>query len=1737
MSSPLGLLAIPTATRPVELRRAVSSFASHLKAHGQAVPIVVFHSPRSAAEQAEVQAALSNEATYVGLAEKLALAKELRRSTLVPPELLDLALFDPLKLRAPIGANRNAALLWGAGQRFLSCDDDTTADLFAHPDSRPGEKLQPCIVSSDPCDCIVPASDAFRLADLPGGLPGALIAAWDAAEAAGTPAPLAFLGLSGDCGWAAPFGFFGMPLGYLQLSPRSLARLAGTPERWKEVLTTRSMLRVVPHPQLSRGAPGMTTAVGIDARHELPPFVPVGRGQDLIFCAMTERLRGAPSVHLPLAVAHRPPGDRRFREGELWRAASSLDLCRTFFALLETLSAGSDLTALGKHLEAAAGNGFEAAVREGRRRLAARLCGDGRAYAEAHPELPVWWRDDLLSYCDRTEQAAASEEPLWVLDAGPADPAASVESARTLVQRYGALCQAWPAIFRAAREIDRTGKRTLARSEPVLGSPYQTWLWRLHRLDPADASYVIFLAMRGEGPLDAGLLEQALRVLAERHQALRCRLPPGPDDQPLLELRPAGEIALLRAGPFTSEEELTAARQAERLKPFDLANGLPLRATLVPGKSWELWLAFHHAAFDGASAPLFWRELEAIYQNLLNARPALQGLAPLKLDYRAVAQRQRAALTPEILTGLAQHWSERLKDVSGELRISHRTPDPSAGAASLHVNVELPARLASSLRRLAREQRMSVAALSLAAWQAVLHRFSGESDLLVGVNFANRLDELEQEQIGLFMSVLPVRADLSMDRPLLDLAGAARQQLSAAWKEGRLPFDKLVHSLGRRRQLALLHALFTHELASTAPRLAGAALEVVELEEKQIGFNLGLTVEESADQIWARLSGSAGLFDRGDLQRLGDAFTACLEQTCNDPALRLSQIDWLSNQDSALLAKWNQTDAEFPRDVPLTTLLREHKESQAIALDAAEEKLTYVELHRRAEVLAARLRARGVDRDAVVGVYLDRHPRILESILGVLEAGGAYLPLDPAFPRDRLAFMLADAGVKVLVTRRALLPGLPPHDAEVICVDDEEPAQESPAGWRGPDATSLAYVLYTSGSTGKPKGVEIPHRALVNFLCSMAREPGFRAGGVLLALTTLSFDIAGLELWLPLLTGGTVALAGREEAADGAKLTAALARSKATALQATPSTWRVLFASGWQGDPALRVLVGGEALPVDLAAQLAGSCAEAWNLYGPTETTIWSAIWRIPRGTGAVRIGRPIANTQLHVLDDQRRRLPLGVTGELWIGGEGLARGYHGRPELTAERFVPDPFRPGGRLYRTGDLARWLPDGELEFLGRNDDQLKLRGYRIEPGEIEAALHQIEAVGQAAVGLHRQGIDDRLVAYVVAKAGSVLPSSADLRKSLRERLADYLVPHHFIEVAALPQTPNGKVDRKRLDSLFKVIHEEAPEAPHLDALDEELVAEFTSLLGAPAGPDTDFFEAGGDSLSALHLVARLARRHVNNISGGDLFAHATPRRLAARLRALEAGGEGRHLMKLRAGTGAPLVFVHPIGGEMLPYVRLAQRLELGAPVFGLQALEGEAPFESLEERCAAYAEELQRSTNGPLYLGGYSLGGVLAMELAAQLRRAGREVRCVFLLDAWVPKPALSRSAKVKRRLTELGRQSWSERWQWVRGRQRRLAGLDRREGLMLALGQQMPEWMPARYEGEVLLFHCELNIWGEQNPPGGHGWEAFCPNLTVLTVPGNHTEIVLEPAVSLVVKEMEARIRSAPAAPAAPAGS
>ncbi len=1316
------------------------------------------------------------------------------------------------------------------------------------------------------------------------------------------------------------------------------------------------------------------------------------------------------------------------------------------------------------------------------------------------------------------------------------------------------------AFIRAEKEQGRRAapaRRPVARSpgQPLLCSPWQTWLWRLQQLDPSDTTAVVFRAVRSDVPLDPNRLEEALRALARRHEPLRCRFTGDMAGEPRLDLRSADELVLRRLAQARGPE-LARSRAAERARPFNLSAELPLRATLAPDAdhpgSAELWISIHHIAYDGASEEIFWRELAATYQNLGAGRPPLDGLLPLQASFTELVARQREELDEERLQALEQRWRERLAGAPERLRLSWRGGDNAGSTRALQLRRELPAEVTASLRELSRERHTSVAMLSLAAFEALLFRWSGECDQLIAVDYAGRAHADEQQQIGLFTSPLALRASLAFDPTLIGLALANRElladALADALADGGLPFDRLVAALGSgRRRLSGFRIFFSHQLRGEARELGGGALQEVALEELSARTDLRLTMEERPSGLVAQLVGSAALFDQGDLARLADGFSRCVSQLCRTPEIKLSELEWLSEPDRRSLALWNDTSAGFPRDQPLTALLRAQaqRSPDAVALEAGDEKLSYAGLWQRADALAARLRGLGVTRGARVGLYLDRHARLPEAMLGVLEAGGTYLPLDPGFPRERLAFMIDDASASVILTRRALLAELPPHRAEVVCVDEELPAAPCPPSWQGPDATSLAYLLYTSGSTGTPKGVEVEHRSLVNFLASMARRPGLTAADTLLAVTSLSFDIAGLELWLPLLVGARIFLAGREEAADGGVLQTALARSAATVLQATPSTWRALFASGWRGDPKLKALVGGEALPPDLAERLSRSCGEAWNLYGPTETTIWSSAFRLQRPAAAVRVGTPIDNTELHVLDERLRPQPIGVTGELYIGGEGVARGYLNRPELTAQRFLPDPFRGGPwRLYRTGDLARWLPDGTLDLLGRNDDQLKVRGHRIEAGEIEAALLRLPDVAQAAVALYRpQGSDPRLVAWLVARPGAALLPSSELRALLRQWLAEYMLPYHFVQIDALLLTPNGKVDRQRLLSLFQPsTAEEGAEASNpgekIPPRVAELTAEFKDLLKRTASADTDFFEAGGDSIAALRLLARLTARYPGRLGTSDLFLHSTPRRLAARLDDLVKGQAAPrgHLVPLReGGQSPPLFLVHPVGGQLEPYVCLAGAFPKGIPLFGLQAHSDDGrSYDSLEERAAAYVREMTAAWSGPFTLGGYSLGGLLAMEVASQLRQAGHEVPLVFMLDAAVGTSRKVGLDKLRFRLQELRRFSWFDRAHWARSQLDRLIGTrqpDLGEGAMLIDPDEMSRllehaqrWEPPHYDGRVLVFRAGMHVRGYSNAPSQLGWDALCSELEVLTLHCNHAQMVLEPYASRVAAEIARRL-------------
>src|SRR6266516_3928945 len=575
----------------------------------------------------------------------------------------------------------------------------------------------------------------------------------------------------------------------------------------------------------------------------------------------------------------------------------------------------------------------------------------------------------------------------------------------------------------------------------------------------------------------------------------------------------------------------------------------------------------------------------------------------------------------------------------------------------------------------------------------------------------------------------------------------------------------------------------------------------------------------------------------------------------------------ITEAEQQLLMKWNATQTPFSNEKCIHQLFEEQVERtpEAAAVCFEDEQLTYCELNQRANQLARHLQRYEVGPEVLVGLCVERSLEMVVGLLGILKAGGAYVPLDPTYPPERIAFMLEDAHVRVLVTQQHLLTRLPAHGTTVVCLDADvaELTQQSEANvLSAVTSDHLAYVIYTSGSTGRPKGVQILHRAVVNFLLSMRQQPGLTAQDTLLAITTLSFDIAALELFLPLIVGARVIVASRETAADGAALAETLTQARVTVMQATPIPWRMLLAAGWQGNPDLKILCGGEALPLDLAHQLLPRAASLWNLYGPTETTIWSTLCKIEPRDDVVSIGRPIANTQIYLLDTHLQLVPVGVSGELFIGGDGLARGYLNRPELTAERFIPHPFsnEPGACLYRTGDLARYRPDGTIEHLGRLDFQVKLRGFRIELGEIETVLSQHPGVRLAVVVAREDASGDkRLVAYIVLHEKRIVTLS-ELQSHVMKQLPTYMVPSAFMLLETFPLTSNGKIDRLALP---------APKHTRPE-LQEDFVAPRTSVEEAvrgiwlqilkieQIGIHDDFFELGGDSLMAMQMISRLRR---------------------------------------------------------------------------------------------------------------------------------------------------------------------------------------------------------------------------------------------------------------------------------------
>lgn len=1041
----------------------------------------------------------------------------------------------------------------------------------------------------------------------------------------------------------------------------------------------------------------------------------------------------------------------------------------------------------------------------------------------------------------------------------------------------------------AAAPRSEIGRRPRPARIPL--SSAQQRLWILDQLDPGSAVYNVPLSLWLRGALDSDVLQRALSEIARRHESLRTVVvadDAGPQ-QIVLDAAPVpvARHDVRQLAPAEREAAAFALARSEAAQPFDIARGPLLRALLVQvaDDAHLFVLNAHHIVVDGWSLSIVLDELRQLYAAFQAGEPS--PLLELSLQYVDYALWQREFLDGESLRKQLGYWTERLSGRIPVLELPGDRPRPPIQSYRGDVlRTVLPADVYDGVKRLSRQEGVTPFMTLLAALKTLLLRYSGQSDVVVGVGIANRSRQELESLVGFFVNTLALRNDLSGNPTFRELLARVKDVTLGAYSHQDVPIERLLEELDLERSLS--HSplfqvmLFFQNFPSESTQLSGLTLTPVDFDAINPGTarcDLALFASECDDGLALFFEYASDLFDEATVAAFSRHLQQLLRSVVADPSQRLSELAILdADERRQLLVEWNDTQCETP-ELPLHALFEAQaaRTPDAIAVEHAGTRLSYAELDAQADALARVLVERGAGPGDLVGLFVERSPRMLVALLGVLKAGAAYVPLDPSYPADRLAFMLEDSAARLVVTERDLLAQLPPSGSGVVLLEEALALPRAARIIRAVRPEDLAYVIFTSGSTGRPKGVQIAHRAAVNFLASVAREPGLTAADTVCAVTTLSFDIALLELLLPLTVGARIALADRATAADGAALARLIETSGSTLMQATPATWRLLLEAGWSGQAGLRLLSGGEALPRDLADRLLGCGSELWNMYGPTETTVWSTLERVRTGSAPVSIGRPLANTEIYVVDAHLQLVPAGVPGELLIGGLGVARGYLARPELTAEKFIADPFgaRPGGRLYRTGDLARWRRDGRLEVLGRIDHQVKLRGFRIELGEIESVLGDHPAVRQAVVVCRedRPG-DKRLVAYVVAQANDA-PTSAELRAFVKARLPEYMVPSTCVLLDRLPLTPNGKADRRALPAPEATANEGATFAAPRTEEEATLARLWAEVLGVErVGIDEDFFDLGGHSLLATQLISRVQKTFGGELGLRTLFEAPT-----------------------------------------------------------------------------------------------------------------------------------------------------------------------------------------------------------------------------------------------------------------------
>ncbi len=1313
-----------------------------------------------------------------------------------------------------------------------------------------------------------------------------------------------------------------------------------------------------------------------------------------------------------------------------------------------------------------------------------------------------------------------------------------------------------------ARSAERTttpSTHTDRGPAPLSFAQQQIWLHGQFAKDLYNESVTVYR----RGPLDLAVLERALAEIIRRHEAWRttfCVI----DGQPMQIVRQPYEMGIaaadLRQLPLERREaEALRMAQEKAREPFDMENGPLLRAMLVrlDEEEYRLYLFLHHIIFDGFSIyRVFLPELVTVYNAFLAGETS--PLAELPLQYPEFARWRRETLASEQLNASRAYWSQQL---DGELPVLDLPTDrPRPAMQSFRGAMQRFAfshSLSERLHELASEENTSFFTIVLAGFAALLRRYSGQQDFIVGTVTSGRKRSELEKLLGCFQNPLALRLNFPGDPTFREFLAHTREVTLEALSHDDAPFERLVEELSVRRDTSrnpLFPVMFS--LVPPTPKFeAGWDLNQLDLEIGTAKFDLDLELDDRPEGLLGRFVYSTDLFDAATMLRMAGHLEMMLEAIVADPDKKISRLPMLTAAEKQQVEQWNRTETEFPNQRCIHELVEAQvaRTPGAIAVEHGDQRLTYRELDRRANQLAHFLRKRGVGPESKVGICLRRSLELPVTLLAVLKAGAACVPLDPAYPKARLAYMLEDSQTTVLLTQPGLLAEVTDFDAEVIALDAtwKTFAGENPdAVTSGVTPENLAYVIYTSGSTGKPRGVLLNHLGLVNHSCAAVKLYGLTPADRMAQFASISFDIAIEEIFPTWISGGALVIREEDASLAISDFLRWVSERQVTVLDLPTAYWHELvgeLSEAAASDPtrglpeSLRmVIVGGEKASLTVLAAwhtLAKSGVRWVNTYGPTETSVivtahepkdWEEI------PATLPIGRPIANTKIYILDEQLQQLPIGIAGDLYVSGPGLARGYHDRPEITAEKFIKDSFspEPNARMYKTGDRARYLANGDIEFAGRTDDQVKIRGYRVELKEIESVLGSHSGTREVAVIAREEKGEKTLVAYVVPSRDQT-PTGSELRTYLKQKLPHYMVPAAFVLLEAMPKTPNGKVDRRNMPAPRTGDFTEPNEyvAPK-DELEAQLAKIWAMVLGKDrVGTRDNFFDLGGHSLLAARLMHRIEQTFGQRLPLAVLLQAPTIEQLATQLRQEGGSASWSSLVAIQSeGSRTPFFCVHGVGGNVVGFRDLARHTGEDQPFYALQpqGLDGKRPcLASIHEMAERYIQEIRRvQPQGPYRIGGYSFGGLVAYEMAQKLKAKDEEVSLLALFDTYPGKMESRVSA-----LRNLRKLPFKEAATFL---------IKKGGFVLMTLGKRIELQMlpkPLRavqracakaaagydvqpYDGVVTLFRVKEKSAGSLDDPYAIWWRMAAGGVDLREISGDHLSLLKEPQVRFLGEEL-----------------